>query len=523
MKHTVSRNGSALVALLFSGALCAAYGETPCENLNSLNLPNVTFTTVESVPAGPFRQPQGPGRAQQAAAAGFANAARAGRGGAPPLMLPAHCRVAMVLTPSPDSHIEMELWMPVSAEWNGKFQAVGNGGWAGSITYPAMAQALRDGYATASNDTGHKGGDPMFGLGHPEKLVDFAYRANHEMTVQSKAIIDKYYGHASRMNYWNGCSTGGRQGLMEAQKFPADFDAVIAGAPANWQTHLHAWDMNVATTALKNPGMFMTRGKLETLHNAVMEQCDKLDGIKDGLLNDPRKCKFDPSVLLCKGPDSDSCLTQEQVEGAKLVYAPARKKDGEFIFPGKEPGSELVWTQLNPVKAPIPLILGTFQVATYQDANWDWHNYDLDRDVAAADEKFGYVNVPFDLSAFKGRGGKLLLYHGWDDTAISPENTINYYESVLRKMGPKQESWMRLYMIPGMNHCQGGVGTDQFNKMAVIERWREAGQAPEQIVAAHVSGNTIDMTRPLCPYPQVAAYKGTGSVYDAANFSCRMP
>lgn len=514
-----------ILVFTFSGALFAALGETPCENLKSLNLPNVTFTAVESVPEGPFVPPAGPAAAQAAAAG--APVGRGGRGGrgpaAPPLILKTHCRAAMVLTPSSDSHIEMELWLPEAADWNGKFQAVGNGGWAGSITFPAMAQALKEGYATASNDTGHTGQDPAFGLGHTEKLVDFAWRANHEMTVQSKAIINAFYGKVSKLNYWNGCSTGGRQGLMEAQKFPADFDAVIAGAPANWQTHLHAWDMNVATTAIKNPGMFMTPGKLATLNNAVLAQCDALDGVKDGLLNDPRKCKFDPSVLLCKGPDSDACLTAEQVEGAKLVYASAKKKDGEFIFPGKEPGSERVWTQLNPIKAPIPLILGTFQVATYQDANWDWRTYDLDRDVSAADEKFGYVNAGYDLSAFKARGGKLLLYHGWNDTAISPENTINYYQNVLKKMGPKQDSWMRLYMVPGMNHCQGGVGPDQFNKMAVIERWRESGNAPEQILAEHVSGNTVDMTRPLCPYPQVAKYNSSGSTNDAVNFSCKLP
>jgi feruloyl esterase len=514
-------------ALLFSGALSVAFGQTPCENLKSLALPNVTFTAVESVAAGPFRPAPPPGRGPAPAAAAAAGRgggppAQGGRGAAPPLMLPAYCRAAMVLTPSADSHIEMELWLP-AADWNGKFQAVGNGGWAGTITFAAMAQALREGYATASNDTGHTGGDPAFGLGHTEKLVDFAYRANHEMTVQSKAIITAFYGKSSKLSYWNGCSTGGRQGLMEAQKFPADFDAVIAGAPANWQTHLHAWDMNVATTALKNEGMFMTPGKLATLNKAVLEQCDMLDGVKDGLLNDPRKCKFDPGVLLCKGADSDSCLTAQQVEGAKLVYAAAKKKNGELIFPGKEPGSEVVWTQLNPVKAPVSLILGTFQVATYQDASWDWHNFDLDRDVAAADEKFGYVNVPYDLSAFKARGGKLLLYHGWNDTAISPENTINYYQNVLQKMGAKQDSWMRLYMVPGMNHCQGGVGPDQFNKMAVVEHWRESGTAPDQIIANHVTGNNVDMSRPLCPYPQVAAYKGVGSTNDAASFSCKAP
>jgi feruloyl esterase len=499
-----------------------ALAETRCEKLKSLNLANVTFTAVESLEPGPLRL-TGPAPVQAAAAASVGpGGAPSGRGGAPaPLMLPAYCRVAMVLMPSPDSHIEMELWLPTTDDWNGKFQAVGNGGWAGSITFTAMAQALREHYATASNDTGHTSQGPSFGLGHPEKLVDFAWRANHEMTVQSKAIINAYYGKPSSTNYWNGCSTGGRQGLMEAFKFPADFDAVVAGAPANWQTHLHAWDMNLATTAIKNPDMFMLPGKLATLNKAVLDRCDAADGVKDGLLNDPRNCKFDPSVLLCKGADSDSCLTAAQVEGAKLVYAAAKTKKGELIFPGKEPGSELVWTQLSPVKAPTPLILGTFQIATYQQENWDWHNYDLDRDVAAADEKFGYVNAGYDLSVFKQRGGKLLLYHGWNDTAISPQNTVNYYENVLKKMGPKQESWMRLFMVPGMNHCQGGVGPSQFNKMGVVERWRESGSAPDMILAAHVSNNTVDMTRPLCPYPQVAVYKGVGSTNDAASFTCK--
>src|SRR6185312_1431099 len=241
-KKMTCRSLSLLAGFAVVGALSApASAQSSCESIKSLTLPNVTFTTVESVPAGPFRAPQPAGRggAPAAAPAGAPQGGRGGgRGGAaapPPLMLKAYCRVAMVLAPSADSHIEMELWLPESADWNGKFQAVGNGGWAGVISFPAMAAALKEGYATASNDTGHTGGDPVFGLHHEEKLVDFAYRANHEMTLQSKAIVSSYYGKASKINYWNGCSTGGRQGLMEATKYPADFDAVIAGAPANWQ------------------------------------------------------------------------------------------------------------------------------------------------------------------------------------------------------------------------------------------------------------------------------------------------
>jgi feruloyl esterase len=418
----------------------------------------------------------------------------------------------------------MELWLPAE-NWNNKFEAVGNGGWAGSIQgFAQMQIALREGYATAGNDTGHKGADPAFSLGHPEKLVDFAYRANHEMVLKSKALITAFYGKAPKLSYWNGCSTGGRQGLTEAYKYPEDFDGIIAGAPANYQTHLHAWDMMVATTVRKDDQHFVSAAKLNALNKAVLAACDAMDGVKDGLLNDPRKCHFDPAVLACKAGSADDCLTPTEVEAVKVVYTSAKKKNGELIFPGKEPGSEYQWAQiLNTAAPPAMLSQGSFQYATYQDANWDWHAFDLDRDTAAADEKFGYVNAPPDLAAFKNHGGKLLLYHGWNDTAISPENTVNYYEAVLKKMGGKQDNWIRLFMEPGMQHCQGGPGPDQFNKMAILERWKESNTAPDMILASHVTGNNIDMTRPLCPYPQVAAYKGAGSTNDVANFSCKMP
>ncbi len=208
----------------------------------------------------------------------------------------------------------------------------------------------------------------------------------------------------------------------------------------------------------------------------------------------------------------------------KLMMTPAKKANGELIFPGKEPGSETSWTAISQ-KTPAPpgLSMGTFQVATYQDANWDWRKFDLEKDTAAADEKFGYVNATADLTAFKNRGGKLLLYHGWSDTAISPENTINVYTNIVKKTGGKSDDWVKLYMIPGMGHCQGGPATDQFNKMGIIERWRESNTAPQAVTAAHVTGNNVTMTRPLCPYPQVATYNGVGSTNDAASFSCKAP
>jgi feruloyl esterase len=240
------------------------------------------------------------------------------------------------------------------------------------------------------------------------------------------------------------------------------------------------------------------------------------------LINDPRACRFDPSVLLCRGADGDTCLTAPQLETVKRMYAPVKTKSGVVVFPGKEPGSETGWTVITGGPAP-GVSVGSFQAA-YNDANWDAKTFDLDRDLPIVDERVGRIvnAVNPDLSAFKARGGKLLLYHGWDDTAISPGNTIDYYSSVLAKLGPKQDTWMRLFMAPGMQHCGGGPGPNQVNYMAALERWREANTAPDQLLAAHVTNNRVDMTRPLCPYPQVAQYKGTGSSNDAANFVCRV-
>jgi feruloyl esterase len=512
--------GAGLVALMLVGVQGAA---TPCESLESLTLSDTRITAARYVPAGPFVQP---GRGGGPAAPGGQPAVAGGRGQGPAQAqpaLPAHCRVAAVLTPSPDSHIEIEVWMPVD-RWNGKFQAVGNGGWAGSISYAAMATALGEGYATASTDTGHVGGNALFAIGHPEKLIDFAYRAIHQMTVQSKAIITRFYNEGPRLSYFNGCSTGGRQGLMAAQRYPDDFDAIIAGAPANYQTHLHTWDLAVTAPVLTDPEAVVPASKLELVHRAVMNACDAQDGIEDGILNAPRACRFDVGTLQCRGADGDDCLTEAQVRAVQRVYDPARTRSGEVVFPGREPGSELGWTATLSGQAPPGIPLGSFQVA-YQDASWDWRQFDLDRDLAVVNERVGSVlnAVDPDLRAFKARGGRLLLYHGWNDTAISPGNAIDYYTSVLDEMGPDQDDWIRLFMAPGMGHCGGGVGPNQVHWMAALERWREADEAPDRIDAARVTNNRVDMTRPLCPYPQIAVYSGAGSTNDAASFVCRVP
>jgi len=501
-------------------ALSATLASSPasCESLKTLSLPNTTIVAAEMVAAGPFAQP---GRGAAPAPAAAAPEGR-GRGGpaAPPQIVPARCRVNAILRPSPDSEIEMEAWLPDN--WNGKFQFVGGGGWAGIISFPAMVSAVQEGYATASTDTGHKGGNALFAMNHPEKVVDFAYRAVHETTVQTKALIAKFYDRPARLSYWNGCSTGGRQGLMEAQKFPDDFDAIIAGAPANFQTHLHAWDLSVAVPALKDPAGAVPAAKLTMLSEAAVNACDAQDGVKDGLINNPRACKFDPAVLLCKNADAPNCLTAPQLESVKRAYATTKLKNGDAVFPGKEPGSEAGWGGVLAGQVAPGVSVGSFQVA-YNDANWDAKTFDLDRDLKLTDEKVGSIinAVNPDLSAFKAHGGKLLMYHGWNDTAISPGNSINYYESVVKKMAGTQKDFVRLYMAPGMQHCGGGPGPNQINYMAIMERWREGNTTPDAIEAYHVANNRVDMTRPLCPYPQVATYKGSGSTNDAANFVCK--
>jgi feruloyl esterase len=441
--------------------------------------------------------------------------------------------VAAVLTPSSDSHIEIEVWMPAE-NWNGKFQAVGNGGWGGVISFSAMAAALQEGYATASTDTGHKGFDALFAIDHPEKLVDFAHRAVHEMTVKAKALIAAYYKRAPRLSYWNGCSTGGRQGLMAAQKYPEDFDAIIAGAPANAPTHQNAWTLSVSVPVMKDPSSAVPAAKLEMVTRAVLNACDARDGVSDGVLNNPAACRFDVASLQCKTADNSDCLTGAQVTAMKRAYEPARTVSGRLVFAGKALGSEAGFTGLlggqgsqdarAAADVGMAITLGSFQIA-YNNALWDPMTFDLDRDVVVADEKVGTIinAVSTDLNAFRARGGKLILYQGWNDIPVSPQHTIDYYLSVLERTRGGQDEFVRLFMAPGMNHCRGGVGPNQVDWVAALDRWRERGVAPDRVEASRVIDNRVDMTRPLCPYPQVAQYNGTGSTNEAANFVCKAP
>jgi len=414
--------------------------------------------------------------------------------------------------------------MPVSG-WNGNLQSVGNGGWGGIVSYPALALALADGYATASTDTGHTGNTGSFALGHPAKFIDFGYRSVHEMTVASKAIIAAYYGEAPKLSYWNGCSTGGRQGLTEAQRYPSDYNGIIAGAPANNSTHFAAWSVSISQAMHKDEASFIPPGKYAVIHKAVMDACDSLDGLKDGLIGNPTRCRFDPKVLACKNGDGSSCLTVPQVATARMFYAPAKNpRTGQEIYPGLEPGSELDWGHK---AGPEPFFFFTdgFKYVTFNNPDWDFRTLNLHSDIALADKVDNGTTSAMDpnLKDFFARGGKLLMYHGWRDPDMAPRNTINYYQKVLKAMPRTADDSIRLFMLPGMGHCGGGEGPNIFDAIGVLAEWVEKSQAPNQIIASHLTNGVVDRTRPVCPYPKVAAYKGAGNIDDAANFVCKAP
>jgi Tannase and feruloyl esterase len=478
-----------------------------CEGLTTLSLPDAAINSAQSVAAGQFIPPQGRGGAPNAAAA-YKD-------------LPAFCRVTATLKPSSDSDIKVEVWLP-AAGWNGKFQAVGNGGWAGVISYRELAEALRGGYAAASTDTGHVGGSGQFAFGHPEKLIDFGYRSEHEMTLKGKAIVSAFYGNAPRYSYWNGCSTGGRQGLKEAQKFPNDYDGIIAGAPAN-RTALALW---IAFAMLKDPGTYIPKEKYPLVHRAVMDACDASDGLKDGLIEDPTRCHFDPKVLLCKGGDDNSCLTAPQVEAVRKIYSPATNpRTGQQLFPSLPMSTELGWATLGAGPDPSAVMFDHYKYVVFKDPNWDWRtfNFDSDNDRAELPDNTVMNSTDPNLKAFFGHNGKLLLYHGWSDPNISALSTIQYYNRVVDTMGgaAKTSDNIRLFLEPGMGHCAGGEGPNVFDKVGAMEQWVEQAKAPERIIASHSTSGTVDRTRPLCPFPQIAQYKGSGSIDDAKNFVCK--
>lgn len=499
-------NAVVLLACLTMSAHALSAG---CRDLRSLSFDNASVTSAEIVAPGKFSDP------------GSSASQNSQRYGA----LPEFCRLALTLTPSPDSDIKMELWIPTQ-DWNGKYMGVGNGAFTGSVRYTSMINPLSRGYAVSSTDTGHSGNTASFGLGHPEKVIDFGYRAVHEMAVVSKRLIAQYRNQEPDYAYWSGCSAGGRQAMQEAQRFPGDFDGIIAGAPGLDWTGRAAASLRVATHLNANPSARLTAAQRASLHEAVIQACDVDDGLRDGLISNPAQCSFDPAVLQCsvQSVDSNSCLSSQQVETVRMLYAsPENPATGRPIT-GLLPGSELGWTDLGWTASARATGLEQFRYLVYADPQWDIDEFEFDRDISKAEamdnNTLNALNP--NLAPFFRRGGKLIQYHGWSDPQISPANATQYYETVADLLGGRDaiHDSYRLFMVPGMGHCAGGYGPNSFDMVSALEAWVEQGEAPDKVIAEQRGGDESGRSRPLCPYPEIALYTGSGSIDEAANFVC---
>ena len=479
-----------------------------CEALAQTPVANGTVLSAESVQASAFVPPN----------ANNPNAAAAYRN------LPTFCRVAIKLTPTPDSDIRVEVWLPASG-WNRKFQAVGNGGLGGTMPYAALAAAIRSGYAAAGTDTGHVGGNADFVAGHHEKLVDFAYRAIHAMTVTAKTVVNARYDAHPQRSYFNSCSTGGRQALIEAQRYPEDFDGIVAG-DASWdQMRLYAARVALNVYINRDPAAAMPIAKLPMIHQAVLDACDAADGVKDGVIEDPSRCRFDYATLACKGGDGPDCLTNAQLDSVKAMASPITDhRTGAVLHPGRYyPGSELGWGNVGGPTPSGESLEGMTKIVF--KPGWDYHTIRVPDDVeraVKADDGLLYGGDP-DLSRFFGRGGKLLMYHGWADPLVTPDASLIMFKRINDAVGAAAARSLALFMVPGMGHCQGGPGTDTFDKVAAVDAWVASGTKPASIIASHATAGIVDRTRPLCAYPAVARYVGSGSTDEAKNFRCQAP
>ncbi|MBB5059479.1 feruloyl esterase [Granulicella aggregans] len=520
------------VAVLVAGSMAArAQGPSAaaCSGLKTAHFADTTITSADLVPAGQFPVPP---EAQEAMKQGAK-------------LLPTLCRVVAEIKPTPDSDIKMELWMP--NQWNGRFHGEGNGGFAGEIYYQNMSASVKSGYASAGTDTGHAANflDASWAKGHPEKIADFGYRAIHLMTERSKELVAAYYGKPAKKSYFAACSDGGREALMEAQRFPADYDGILAGAPAyNW-TALVTTGLKNSQALLAKPESYIPASKLRAISAAALAACDGKsgDGVSDGILAEPDKCKFKPETLLCKAGDSDSCLTAPQLKALETIYAGTVTKDGTEIYPGYVMGGEADaggWAPWIVGAKPGQSLMygfatGYFGDMVYPGRAFDFKTASIDQSYADAQQVTAKNLNATDpnLKPFFARGGKLVLYHGWSDAAITPLGTIDYYKKVVAATGSDS---VKLYMVPGMDHCSGGPGADSFvwpnhgsddpkkDAYLALQNWVEGGSAPREIVATKYAGgpesSDVEMTRPICPYPEVAKYKGTGDTKVAESFAC---
>jgi hypothetical protein len=514
-----------------------------CESLANLKLPDTTITLAQSMAAGTFTPPGVPA--------------------AKPIPV-AFCRVAGSIKPTSDSDIKFELWLP-QAGWTGRYESVGNGGFAGSIPFGAMVSPLSGGSAVSGTDDGHDvppsasdEGKSSWALGNPEKIIDYSYRAVHLTAEGGKAITSAFYGSKPKYSYFVGCSAGGREALMEAQRYPNDFDGIVAGAPANQTVKSLSLRAANLKTIMASEAGYISPADVQKIGATITAACDGLDGVKDGVIADPRQCRLDPASLP---------LTSAQIKTFQALHDGPKTSAGRPMGPGMPFGSEAVgWVQniLGPSFADAPSKAASSIIAkgylanfVYRDATWDFRSFDPDKSPADIEKALGLILDATDTSfaEFKAHNGKLISYHGWGDALITPLLTLDYYNAVIAAQGragatpvasgtpdnsarEKTQAFYRLFMAPGMGHCRGGPGPNQFGQVggdgdadhdvvAALQRWVEKGVAPTKLIATKFLGDDptkgVEMTRPLCVHPQVAKYNGTGNTQDAANFACREP
>ncbi|WP_241657384.1 tannase/feruloyl esterase family alpha/beta hydrolase [Aurantiacibacter suaedae] len=521
MMHTKT-----MLALASATFAFAAPAQAACGDLVGLDLGAGEVTAATEVAKGAFTPPNnGMGPPPGVAASPFAD-------------VPAFCRVEMTLTPSSDSDIKSEVWLPLSG-WNGKYVGIGNGIWAGSISYAEMGRALARGYATAATDTGHVGSgmDARWAIGHPEKLVDFGYRAVHVTTEAAKRIVAANYGDRPSKSYWNSCSTGGRQGLMAAYRYPQDFDAISAMAPANPMTDLMTQTMWQGFQPVRF-GVKLTPDVLGLVHSEILRACDGIDGVTDGIVSSPLQCRPDLAKLQCRAGQEGACLSTGQYHAVSNMFGGTRANDGSLLLPGWPYGSEMQMALLVMGEEPFPVAMSYFRDLVYAGkSDWDWKSTDY-RTYTADGFAYGndLLNVPTDgLGAYFQRGGKLLLSHGWSDGLIPATNTLAFHYGLFNALPAAQrDSQLRLFMAPGMDHCSGGAGPSEIDTLGIIDEWATTGAAPNRIladrptVAPTFPGQPPQpprepMQRPLCAWPWVAKYDGTGDPNVAASFSCALP
>ena len=461
------------------------------------------------------------------------------------------CRVVVSARPSADSDIRIEIWLPAEPHWNRRIWGVGNSTWAGYIPYRALATQVTGGYAAVGTDTGHqaKSWESAWAIGHPEKVIDYGHRGMHEAAVAAKRVAAAYYQRTAEHAYYGGCSTGGRHALMEAQRYPDDYDGIFAGDPDYDSTLFYAGIATMQGRWKADPARTLPPAKIPALLAAALAACDRGDGVADGIIENPQRCRPNLAALACKGKETDRCLTAPQRQTAQDIYDGIDLPGLQRRYDGFAVGSEGSWDWVH-LGAEGPgssdgykEAMGFYRDLVFGDPGWTAARFQPERDTLLAERKLGPVldaNNP-DLGRYFARGGKLILFQGWNDPTVSPYSTIRYYERVVAAAGaPVASRGVRLFMVPGMSHCGGGPGANQFGQFsaangdarhnigAALQRWVEQGVAPERIDATKLSddddpASKVVRTRPLCAYPASSRYRGSGSTNEAANFDCVMP